>query len=112
MTHVPLADAKSFANIYFDEKDAEVLMLLQAAEDQLSVFLERDLSDDELLLDPSSPPADSPGLQPLRPAVKLLVLKLFNESWQNRELQVVGTSLAENPEFMRSAHLFRKKLGV
>ena len=114
MSHVTVADAKSFANIYFDEKDAEVKLLVDAAEENLAQFLNRDdLLDDDLLLNGGDSPApDSPGSAELKPAVKLLVLQLFNESWQNREIQVVGTILTENPQWVRSAHMFRKNLGV
>ena len=59
MNRVTLAEAKSYSNIYFAEKDAEVEMLVAAAEQFVARFLNRtSLSDSDLLEDPDSPPAD------------------------------------------------------
>lgn len=114
MSRVSLEEAKSYSGIYFSEKDLEVQLLIDAAEEFVAKFLNRDsLSDPELLLNATdSPPPDSPAAEELRPAIKLLVLMKFDESWQNRGIQVVGTILTENPEWMRCAHLYRKNLGV
>lgn len=113
MNRVTLAEAKSYANIYFSEKDAEVEMLVAAAEEYVARFLNRDsLSDADLQVDGDSPPADSPGAEQLKPGVKLLVLRTFNEAWQNREIVITGTIVQENPTWMGTAHLYRKNLGV
>jgi hypothetical protein len=113
MNRVTTAEAKSFSNIYFSEKDAEVEMLVAAAEEHVAKFLGREsLSDSDLLLGPDSPPADSPGGEELQPGVKVLVLQAFDDMWQNRGVMVVGASVQENPAWMRAAHLYRKNLGV
>lgn len=113
MNRVTLAEAKSYSNIYFSEKDTEIETLVAAAEEFVAKFLNRtSLSDSDLLLDPDSPPADSPGAEQLKPLVKLVVLMAFDEFWQNRGIVVTGTITAENPTWMRAAHLYRKSLGV
>lgn len=114
MNHVSLAEAKSYSNIYFDEKDDEVTLLIAAAERFVAKFLNREnLSDPELLLNADeSPPPDSPGAEVLTPDLKVCVLQQFDETWQNHGIQVVGTILTENPTWMRAAHLYRKSLGV
>jgi hypothetical protein len=113
MNRVTTADAKSYSNIYFSEKDAEVELLVAAAEEFVAKFLNRDsLSDSELQLDPEAAAADSPGAEQLKPSIKLLVLEAFDESWQNRGIMVQGSIVQENPSWMRAAHLYRKNLGV
>lgn len=113
MNRVTTAEAKDYSNIYFSEKDAEVELMVAAAEEYVAKFLNREsLSDPELLLDEGSPAPDSPGGERLKPAIKLLVLQQFDEYWQNRGIQIVGTISTENPTWMRAAHLYRRELGV
>lgn len=113
MNRITTAEAKSYSNIYFSEKDAEVELLVAAAEEHVAKFLNRSsLSDADLLLDPDSPPADSPGAERLKPGVKILVLQAFDDMWQNHGVMVVGSIVQENPAWMRAAHLYRKNLGV
>jgi len=113
MNRVTTAEAKSYSNIYFSEKDAEVETLVAAAEEYVAKFLNRDsLSDSDLLEGPDSPAPDSPGAEQLKPGVKILVLMAFDEFWQNRGIVVTGTITNENPTWMRAAHLYRKNLGV
>jgi hypothetical protein len=113
MNRVTTEEAKSYSNIYFSEKDSEIEMLIAAAEEYVADFLNRDnLSDADLLLDPDSPPADSPGAEQLKPGIKVLVLQAFDDMWQNHGIMVVGTAVQENPAWVRAAHLYRTGLGV
>lgn len=114
MNHVSLERAKSYSKIYFAEADDEVARLVAAAEGWLAQFWGYDnLSDDALLLDPLvDPPADSPGEELLRPDVELCVLMVFDDYWQNRGTQIVGTIVTANPTFVRVANTYRRNLGV
>lgn len=109
MSYIKLAEAKSFLNVYFDEKDAEIQTAIDGAEDIAAEFLGRPLSD--LVLE-DSPPADSPGAAELRPGVKVEILRLVSELWQNREVHVIGASIANNPMHYQNLHFFRTGLGV
>lgn len=114
MNHVSLEKAKSYSKIYFTEADDEVARLVAAAEAWLAQFWGYDtLSDDALLLEPlADPPADSPGAQELRTDVELCVLMVFDDYWQNRGMQIVGTIVTANPTFLRVANTYRRNLGV
>jgi len=110
-SYVDLAEAKGFLNVYYDEKDTEIQMMIDAAEAHVATWLNRPLS--ELLIEGSdSPPPDSPGVAELQPDVKLGVLMYVNDFWQNREITVTGTIVANNPTADRILHLHRKCLGV
>lgn len=109
MSYITLAEAKSFLNVYFDEKDAEIQGAIDAAEDIAAEFMGRPLSELELA---DSPPADSPAAAALRPGVKVEILRLVSEFWQNREVNVIGTIIAPNPLHYQNLHFFRRGLGV
>ncbi len=111
MSVTKLAKAKSYSNIYFDEKDAELQDNLDAAEEFVAKFLNReDLTD--LTNAGNSPPPDSPGLIELNPAVLVCVLAAFDDFWQNKGTSVTDRSYQQNPTWMRVAHLYRIELGV
>lgn len=110
MSYTRLADAKDFLNVYFTEKDALIQALIDAAEAHVANWLNRcDLS--ELLVD-DSPGPDSPGAARLLPDVQLGVLYYVNDFWQNREITITGTIVANNPTADRILHLYRQGLGV
>jgi gp6-like head-tail connector protein len=110
MSLVTLAEAKSWSNIYFSEKDAEVQLLIDAAEKHLADFLgEPDLSS---FVEYADSPQDSPASAVLDARAKVSVLNLFDELWQNRGIMVVGTITQENPIWQRIAHFMRGGLGV
>lgn len=103
MSITQLARAKSHSNIYFDDKDDELTNKLDAAEEFVAKFLNReDLSD--LVR------GDSPDR--LKAGVEALVLMVFDDYWQNKGVYVTGTIMTENPQWMRAAHLYRIDLGV
>lgn len=111
MSHITLAEAKSYLNVYFDEKDAEIQLLIDAAEAHVLNWLNRcDFS--ELFVSGDSPPADSPGAEQLLPNVKIGILMYVNDLWQNREITITGTIVARNDTADRILHLYRKELGV
>lgn len=110
MSVLTIADAKSWSNIYFDDKDAEVQFVLDAAEEHVADFLNRDDLSDFIVYADS--PQDSPGSATLRAKCKLVVLQVFEEMWQNRGIVVTGTITAENPMWQRVAHFMRDGLGV
>lgn len=109
MSYINLAEAKSFINVFFDEKDAEIQIMIDAAEDIASEFMNRPLSD---LVVEDSPPADSPGAANIRAGVKIEILRLVSEFWQNREVNVTGTIIAQNPLHYQNLHFYRIGLGV
>lgn len=111
MSYIQLLEAKGFLNVYFTEKDTEIQLMIDAAEAHVVEWLNRPLS--ELLVEGSdSPPPDSPGVAELKPDVKLGILMYVNDFWQNREITVTGTIVANNPTADRILHLYRKRLGV
>lgn len=106
MSLVTLAEAKSWSNIYFSEKDTEVQLIIDAAEKHVADFLNKtDLSDFVELV-------DSPESGVLDARVKIVVLQVFDELWQNRGIIVTGTITSENPMWQRVAHFMREGLGV
>lgn len=104
--YLTLAQAKSYSNIYFSDKDADLQLLLDAAEAFVANFLNRPLSD---LVEELDSPAGTEGL---KPDVQVLVLGAFDDLWQNKGTQVVGTIISDNPTWMRALHLYRIDLGV
>lgn len=110
MSRVTLAEAKDFSCIYFDDKDAKLQTILDGVESTMTDFLDVDSLDEFLELDNS--PQDSPASQHLEPAVKLAVLQLFEECWQNNGVTTTGTIITEGPIWQRIAHFKRRRLGV
>lgn len=110
MSLVTLAEAKSWSNIYFAEKDLEVQLLIDAAEKHVADFLGRTDLSDFVTYDDS--PQDSPASATLDPRAKVVVLQVFDELWQNRGIVVTGTITSENPMWQRIAHFMRTGLGV
>jgi hypothetical protein len=106
-----LAAAKSYSKIYFDEADEELQGHLDAAEEFVAKFLNRDDLTD-LSNAGESPPPDSPALIELNPIIKTLVCAAFDDFWQNKGMSVIGTTVNDNPTWMRAAHLYRIDLGV
>jgi hypothetical protein len=110
MSLVTMAEAKSWSNIYFSEKDTEVQLIIDAAEKHVADFLGKpDLSD---LVEYADSPQDSPASGVLDPRAKIVVLQVFDELWQNRGIVVTGTITNENPMWQRIAHFMRTGLGV
>lgn len=103
MSITALALAKSHSNIFFDDKDHELSGKLDAAEEFVAKFFNReDLS--ELTRE------DSP--ERLLAGVEVLVLMVFDDYWQNKGQYVAGTIVSANPQWMHAAHLYRIDLGV
>lgn len=109
MSYIRLEEAKSFLNVYFTEKDAEIQDKIDAAEDIAAEFMGRSLAD---LVTEDSPPADSPGVANLRPGVRAEILRLVSELWNHREVSVVGASIQQNPLHYQNLHFYRTGLGV
>lgn len=114
MSRVTVAEAKSWSKIYFAEEDAIVQTLIDAAEEHVADFVGRDNLDDFAIPAPiDSPPApDSPASETLTAKVKVVVLQVFDELYQNRGVTVVGTIQTEGPMWQRIAHFCRIGLGV
>lgn len=110
MSRVTLDEAKSWSNIYFAEKDAKLQLILDGVEDTMRDFLGVDSLDEFIELDEE--PQDSPASAHLNPAVKIAILQLFDECWQNTGVTQVGTIITEGPIWQRIAHFKRKNLGV
>lgn len=110
MSRVTLEEAKSFLNVYYAEKDAEIQLMIDAAERHVLNWLNRDDWTD--LLETLDSPVDSPLGEGLFPDVKLGVLMYVADFWQNREVTITGTTVAENPRASAVLHLYRKQLGV
>lgn len=108
MSYIKLAEAKSFINVYFSEKDDEIQDAIDAAEDIAAEFLNRPLSD----LEVTDPAPDSPAAAKLKPGVKIEILRLVSEFWQNREVNVTGTIIAQNPLHYQNLHFYRTGIGV
>lgn len=110
MSRVTIEEAKSWSKIYFADSDAEVQMILAAAEKHVADFLNKNDLEDFVSFDDS--PQDSPASAELDPRVKLVALQVFDELWQNRGITVVGTIQTEGPMWQRIAHFMRSGLGV
>lgn len=110
MSQVTLEEAKSFINVYYTEKDVEIQLLIDAAETHVLNWLNRD--DWDGLMDAADSPVDSPASEILNPAIKLGVLIYVADFWQNREISLTGTTIANNPMAERVLHLYRQQLGV
>lgn len=111
MSVTQLATAKAHSNIFFDDKDALLQGYLDAAEEYVAKFLNYEGDDgwadfvEEFEVADASPTA-------LKPVIQELVLQMFDEFWTNKGPTVTGTSVAENPSWLRVAHLYRRNLGV
>lgn len=110
MSTTALTLAKSHSNIFFDDKDAELQAKLDAAEEYVAKFLnyEGEMSEfvDAFVIDPDASPLR------LRAVIEELVLRAFDDFWQNKGIFIPGTIVSEDPGWLRVAHLYRRDLGV
>lgn len=110
--YVTLERAKSFLNVYYSEKDAEIELMIDAAERHVAEFLNRPLTDPELTTEGDSPPPDSPGAIELLPNIQMGILYYVADFWANREINVIGASVAKNDMAERILYPYRIDLGV
>lgn len=110
MSRVTLEEAKSFLNVYFDEKDLEIQLFIDAAERHVLNWLNR--SDWTGLVEQLNSPVVTESDEVLFPNIKVGILMYVNDFWQNREIAVIGSSVAENRRASEMLYLYRRELGV
>jgi hypothetical protein len=87
------------------EADAELEGFLAAGIDHAEQYLQRSLP---WLDETASPPSEVP----VPASVRLAVLMIAADLYENREAQIVGVSRADNPAVVRLLNLYRTGLGV
>jgi uncharacterized phage protein (predicted DNA packaging) len=102
---VTLDTAKAHCRVRHSADDELIEIYIAAAENRVQQFLNRDI--EEIL---ASPPDDSPA-EPMA-AIKAAVLLYVGDMYENRESQVVGTTIVENPAAISLLWPHRKGLGV
>lgn len=105
--YVTLEEAKKFLRVEVDDDDALIAMLVGSAEETVAKFLGEPLAcfaDRE-----NSTDLDAPVLPDV---IKLGILMYTNDFYENREVMVVGTNVAENEMVTRVLHFHRRHLGV
>lgn len=85
--------------------DAELEGFLAAGIDHAEQYLQRSLP---WLEETTSPPSEVP----VPASVRLAVLMIAADLYENREVQIVGTIRAENPAATKMLNLYRTGLGV
>lgn len=85
--------------------DAELEGFLAAGIDHAEQYLQRSLP----WLDQTTLP---PSAVPVPASVRLAVLMIAADLYENREAQIVGTIRADNPAVTRLLNLYRTGLGV
>lgn len=108
MAYVALEETKEYCGIYYSEKDAEVALMIDAAERHVASFLGKPLS--EALVDNSD---DSvPDLDPeLLPTVKLSILQHVAGWFEARRINSEAP-LQPNEAALQMLHFERTGLGV
>jgi len=89
---VTLDEAKAQCRVDNDAEDDLIQIYMDAAEERIRNFLDRDLPDN--------------------PAIKLAALLLIADYYEVREAQVVGDSIEENPAVKRLLFPLRQNMGV
>lgn len=106
--YVSLDEAKEYLGIYYDEKNAEVALFVDAAEAHVANFLGHALTEE--LLDNSGD--SQPDLdRELKPNVKLAILMHVAGWFENRQVNQEAP-LNSNPEALTILHFERDGLGV
>lgn len=108
MSYVSLPEAKKHLHVEIPDDDEYIALLIDAAEQWAAEFMNRPLSD-LLVAQGDSPPTIDGQLQP---AVKLGVLIIVGDLYENREQIVSGTTVASNGLWERILYTFRVGLGV
>ncbi|MNZ32165.1 Phage gp6-like head-tail connector protein [compost metagenome] len=85
--------------------DAELEGILAAGIDHAEQYLQRTLP---WMDETTSPPSEVP----VPASVRLAVLMIAADLYENREAQIVGTIRADNPAATRMLNLYRTGLGV
>lgn len=85
--------------------DAELEGFLAAGIDHSEQYLQRSLP---WLDETTSPPSEVP----VPASVRLAVLMIAADLYENREMQIIGTIRADNPAVARMLNLYRTGLGV
>lgn len=103
-----LADLKRHLRLEPDPDtavDAELEGFLAAGIDHVEQYLQRPLP---WLDETTSPPSEVP----VPASVRLVVLMIAADLYENREAQIVGVARADNPTVSRLLNLYRTGLGV
>lgn len=108
MSLVSLIEAKKHLRVEIHDDDEYIALLIDAAEQWAAEFLNRPLSD--LLLSGGVSPPSLDG--ELQPAVKMGVLVIVGDLYENREQIVTGASVASNSLWERILYPYRVGLGV
>lgn len=108
MSYVSLAEAKKHLRVDVPDDDDYIGLLIDAAEQWAVNYLQRPLSD--VLASSDHSPPDLDGA--LNPAVKVGVLIIVGDLYENREQIVSGVSIASNTLWERILYPYRVKLGV
>lgn len=105
--YVTLEEAKKYLRVEVDDDDALIVALIGAAEETVEKFLNAPLAD--FATKENSTDLD---VSTLPDAIKLGIMMYANDFYENREVMVVGTSVAENEMATRVLHFWRRCLGV
>lgn len=102
MSTVQLADAKVHLNVDHADDDTYIAGLIDAAEDHVSQYLNRDL-----------PWTDAEGAEVPVPASVIAAIKLLiGTLYEVRETTIVGTTVNEVPAFAQLLAPYRNEWGV
>lgn len=107
--YVTLERAKQHCNVEIDDDNDKLALYIDAAEAHVQKFLGQDLSN--YLVDntgDSVPDLD----RRLNPAVEAGILMYVADLYENRQVTVTGTIVAENPMASNILHFWRVNLGV
>lgn len=104
---VSLTETKSFLRVDHDDEDADLLLIIAAAEDAVGQHLNRSLTS----WGEHGSPVGSPSIgvpEAVRQAIKMIV----GDIYRNRESNIVGTIVAINPTVQLLLGPYRVCMGV
>lgn len=102
MTVITLDQAKHQLRLCGNEEDQHLSLLIEAAVEHASQYIDRPI-----------PWLNSDGLEVPVPAdLKLGILLILSDLYENREGLIVGTIVAKNPAVQNLLHFHRVGLGI
>lgn len=108
MSWVTLAQARAHLEVIGTDQDAKIQLFIDAAESYAQQYMGRDLRPWE---SPDSNSSSSVASEPPED-VRVAILMLVADYFENRTVGVTGTIFSENPAAAQMLHFHRRGLGV
>ncbi len=105
----PLATVKMHLRVDSTEEDALISVYMAAAEDYIENYIDGPIP---LIPEPADYAEEAEWPETVYPSVVAAFLLLVGDLYENRESQIIDSTIKDNPAVQRLLYPYRLKLGV